>query len=773
MPEPQTAWQTRRFVWFRGQFDTKIQTGEEYQTQALERLWTMRCGDKAKGLGLAMIPSSYHEYDAREHAAQREHGRFLALTGDVDSGDHDLATVRDAVTAFADGAAWLIYASAHARPGDMRWRIIIPLAEEQAFAVWHDAQLAFFAHMQARGIAMDYALARAAQPVYLPNVPFVHEKSGTALRGEDGKPLYYTREGSPVDLPGLALDQGPVADGIAAIERQRAADEAERDRIRREAEKRRAARPITDHASLIEDFAATTSIETMLELCGYEQSPRNPLDWRSPQQTGETYATRIMGEKWISLSASDAASGLGTKCAAGCFGDAYDLLVHYKHGGDHKAAFRALGAERRAANPNVVYLDPPEWLSEIPLPDEAPEWEHGDAALEPDFDGYDLPDDQTGEDAPLVKATPFLWRDTAAIPKREWLYGKHLLRKFVSVDVAAGGVGKTSLKIGEALAMATGRDLYDKGLPEGPLSVWLWNLEDPLDEIERRVHATMQRFKIEPSELDGRFYADSGRDQPLVMATEGPDGARIVRPVVDALIAEMIERRIDVLMVDPFVSSHAVSENDNNAIDIVAREWNVVAERTGASINLVHHVRKGNGAEATADSARGASALVGKARSVLVYNRMTEDEAAKLNVPAHERFFYFRTDNDKANLAPPERGVWYRMNNVDLANGDSVGVACPWTPPDAFDGLTARHLYMVQKAVSEGQWRENIQTKDAWVGHAVAAALELDIEQPHTRKRVQTLLRTWIEEGALEVVEDQDSKRQKRKFVVVGKWVIL
>lgn len=373
----------------------------------------------------------------------------------------------------------------------------------------------------------------------------------------------------------------------------------------------------------------------------------------------------------------------------------------------------------------------------------------------------------------LVSATPFGWRPTADIPKRRWLYGKHLLRKFVSLDVAAGGVGKSSLKIGEALAMATGRDLYDKGLPEGALKVWMWNLEDPHDEIERRLHATAQRFSITPDQLGDRLYVDSGRDQPLVMATEGPDGAMIARPVVDALIAEMIARKIDVLQIDPFISSHAVSENDNNAIDLVAREWNVVAERTGAAINLVHHVRKQNGSEATADSARGASSLIGKARSVLVYNRMSEDEAAKLNVPDEERFFYFRVDNDKANLAPPERGDWYRMNNEDLENGDSVGVACSWTPPDAFDGLTPRHLLAVQKAIGGGNWRENIQTRDAWVGCAVAAALDLNVEDKHTRKRIQTLLYSWVKQGALEVVEQEVGHRKTAKFVVVKDWVIL
>jgi hypothetical protein len=370
----------------------------------------------------------------------------------------------------------------------------------------------------------------------------------------------------------------------------------------------------------------------------------------------------------------------------------------------------------------------------------------------------------------LVAATPFSWRSTADIPKRQWLYGKHLLRKFVSLDVAAGGIGKSSLKIGEALAMASGRDLYGKGLPEGALTVWLWNLEDPHDEIERRIHATAQRFRITAKETAGRLYVDSGRDQPLVMATEGPDGAMIVRPVVDALIEEMKARGVDVLQIDPFISSHAVSENDNNAIDLVAREWNVVAERTGAAINLVHHVRKGNGTEATADSARGASALIGKARSVLVYNRMTEDEAAKLNVPPEQRFFFFRVDNDKANLAPPDRGDWYRMNNEDLENGDSVGVACAWTPPDAFDGVTTNHLRQFQRVVSEGKWRKDGQAK-AWIGNALAPILDLDLGEKRDKERAKKLIAAWLDEGVLETVLDLDEKRNEREFIVVGRWV--
>lgn len=369
--------------------------------------------------------------------------------------------------------------------------------------------------------------------------------------------------------------------------------------------------------------------------------------------------------------------------------------------------------------------------------------------------------------APL-RATPFAWRAEADIPPRRWLYGKHLIRRFVSLDIAAGGIGKSSVKVGEALAMASGRDLYSKGLPAGPLVVWLYNLEDPAEETERRIHAAAKRFRISEEDVAERLYADSGRDQPLILATETPNGAQIATPVVDALIAELTARAVDVLVVDPFVSSHQLSENDNRAIDMVVKQWAMIADRCDCSINLVHHVRKQNGTEATADSARGASSLIGAARSVMVYNRMTKEEAELAGVAPEQVGFYFRVQNDKANLAPADAADWYRMNNVDLDNGDQVGVACRWEWPDTFAGVTTDKLMACQRAVSEGEWRESPKS-DAWVGIPVARVLGLSIGTD--RGRLNKIIKQWLETDVLAVVERKDSNRIPRKFVQVGTWV--
>lgn len=380
----------------------------------------------------------------------------------------------------------------------------------------------------------------------------------------------------------------------------------------------------------------------------------------------------------------------------------------------------------------------------------------------PPFDGDDSD--------PSVKLSPtsFVWRDERTIPPRQWLYGKHLLRKFLSVDVAAGGIGKSSVKVVEALAMTTGRRLLHRDVPEGPLRVWLYNLEDPNEETERRLHAALNHYGLNPMDVGDRLYVDSGRDQPIMIADETPTGARIVRPMADALIAALQERQIDVLILDPFVSAHAVSENDNRAIDMVAKEFGRIADLCNCSINLVHHVRKGNGVEATADSARGASSLIGAARSVVVYNRMTKEEGEQAGVPAEQVGFHFRTANDKANLSPPEAAEWHRMNNYELANGDHVGVACPWSWPDAFAGVTTAKLMEVQKAVGAGEYRENVRSAD-WVGNIIAQILGMDPDDD--KKRLGNIIKQWIKNDVLRVVDQEDKQRVMRKFVVVGEWV--
>lgn len=354
-----------------------------------------------------------------------------------------------------------------------------------------------------------------------------------------------------------------------------------------------------------------------------------------------------------------------------------------------------------------------------------------------------------------IFATPFAWPDPSKIPPRRWLFGHWLLRGEVTTVIAPGGVGKSTFTSAIALSIASGREFLGKALPEGHGTVWLWNLEDDRDEITRQVTACALAHGLEPRDCGERFYMDSGLDNRLCTANEGEDGFQIIEPVYDALKAEMLRRKIDVLIVDPFVSSHQAPENDNNKMDAVAKRWKKLASETHASIVLVHHTKKMSGREVRAEDSRGAVAVINTARSTLVLNAMSKEEAEAFGITDRaEQRRLVRVDDDKPNRAPPEDAWWFRKASIDLENGkdgspgDSVAAAMPWTPPNPFDGLSVRDLYRVQVAIEDGSWKENVQAKD-WAGYAVADVLNLDPDKD--KARIKSLLRTWKGNGALKV----------------------
>jgi hypothetical protein len=382
-----------------------------------------------------------------------------------------------------------------------------------------------------------------------------------------------------------------------------------------------------------------------------------------------------------------------------------------------------------------------------------------------------------GSDAPVITASPFQWCSPHAIPPRAWLYGFHYVRRFVSTTVAPGGVGKTSFTTIEALAMATGRPLLGV-TPRVRVKVWLWNGEDPLEELQRRIMAACLHYGITRDELEGWLFLDSGRDSPIVIAKQTRDGARIAVPVVDAVKATILANGIGVVVIDPFVACHEVTENDNGSINVVARAWAGIADETDCSVELVHHVRKTNGAEATVEDGRGAVALLSAARAARALNTMTKDEASAYGL--ENRWLYFHAHDGKANLAPPsDERSWFKMESVDLGNGtvdvpaDRVGVATCWTPPDALASVTVAHLDEVRRRCAVEDYRESEQAKKhpVWIGQLVADVCGLDLNDAADKRTARKALAMWFASGALVTVPGtkDESGRDRSPLVRPGK----
>jgi hypothetical protein len=377
-----------------------------------------------------------------------------------------------------------------------------------------------------------------------------------------------------------------------------------------------------------------------------------------------------------------------------------------------------------------------------------------------------------------VIAEPYEWIEPERLPLRPWVYGRFWQRGCFGLILAPGATGKTAMLAGHALALATGRPLLGPPVWDGPKRVWMWNLEDSKDEIRRLVQAAAKFHGITRAEIDGRLFLNSGLDgEGLIIAETTGQGATLRRPQIEALVAELKRLKIDVLMVDPFVSCHSVPENDNSAIDLVAKEWARVATAANCAVVLAHHTTKLGDGPATAERSRGASALVNAARSAVTLNRMSEKEAQDFEVPVSDAGRYIKAFDDKANRAPRGRQVdWFYLKSVPLQNGgmggilpgDEIQVMVPWQPPSVAAGLPEIDLIAVQAAVAAGDWRESDQSPD-WVGTAIASALEIDLQRVGAEKRIKTWIKQWIRDGWLRVEEAKDRTGRVRPFVRVGK----
>jgi hypothetical protein len=685
---------------------------------------------------------------------------YRMLSIDIDTGNPSKGDVTQAVRDVLGAVSMIVYSSSGASQDKRKWRVLLPLGAPISGEDYEAAQSAFFYLLRQHGIVADGALARCGQPIYLPNIPL-------AKRGPDLKPLFYDFEivrGSNVFL----TDSSPITQEVERREEQRRLANEQAEIGRRQREQQRAERRLQhpNDANPVDVFNESHSIADLLLKYVYER--RGSSDhYRSRYQSSGSYATQNFGTHWVSLSGSDAAAAIGRAKSMGdnayCYGDAFDLFAHYEHQGDFKAAVRAYGAEIK---PPIGAGSEPSNIPVGPLDDfdyVAPKVvDHILHESDPQKDYIDIPMGEQEPPAPAAEwPVPFDDFDEASVPVRRWIYGHHYLRSFLSAFAAAGGVGKTSALTAEAIAISVGRPLLGEPVHE-QCNVWIINLEDPYEELQRRVLATMKHYDVKPDEIRGKLFVSAGRDFSLKFGTQTRDGVIPNVALVEYMIRKIKEWNIGMIFIDPLVAAHNVNENDNGAVNAIVGEIRRVADEANCSICLVHHIRKGNGEDAGIDSVRGAGSLIGAVRAARVINKISEDDAIKLGIPLDDARGIFRIDDGKANLAPPAAAAVYRrMIGVKIANGEYVGVCIPFNLPDEWEGMDEKTVNRILSLINAGiltedgveHYSSRPQDKERFAG-SVISAYHFD-NAKHTKNDAQAkrIIKHWMTTGLLEEFE--------------------
>jgi hypothetical protein len=288
-------------------------------------------------------------------------------------------------------------------------------------------------------------------------------------------------------------------------------------------------------------------------------------------------------------------------------------------------------------------------------------------------------------DRPALTATLIKPFEPTAIPPRRWILGSLLLRRKVSMLIAQAGMGKSTLGIGIAVAVAAGLEKPTGLKVHEPTKVWLINNEDDEEELQRRLAACLKHFEIPWSAIEGKLYIDSGERRRLTIASKNTGGL-VIPQDRDALIEIIRREGIGVLIVDPLIETiKGLAENANEDMQQALSYYRDIAQQTNCADLVIHHTRKlpqasSDGHAGNLDSARGASAMGGVARIVGTLYGMSDKDAKQYGIPADRKHLYVRYDDAKANLSlASPHARWFKRVGVPLGQGDEVGVLEPLT----------------------------------------------------------------------------------------------
>jgi AAA domain len=368
--------------------------------------------------------------------------------------------------------------------------------------------------------------------------------------------------------------------------------------------------------------------------------------------------------------------------------------------------------------------------------------------------------------------------DDAPIPPRGWLLGTTFCRGFISGLTAQGASAKTTLRIVQALALATGRELTGEHVFQR-CRVMIVTLEDSIDELRRRVRAARLHHGIAAEDVRGWLFLWAPAGMKIA---EHKEGSRAVHAgeLERRLRLEIAERRIDLVMIDPLVKAHGVEENDNGAIDAVAIILARLAADLNCAVDTLHHAPKaGANGPGDANRGRGASSFRDAARLLYTVTGMTEEEREQFGITEAERRSLIRLDSAKVNIAPPSiEARWFRIVGVPLGNntdiypsGDEVPTVEVWQPPDLWREISTFAANEILDQIECGPGEGRRYSAAAQAGDDRTAWRVVQAKVPSfSDQQCKTVIATWIKSGILEKGEYQDPiLRKPRAGLSVGR----
>ncbi|MCJ2116733.1 AAA family ATPase [Methylobacterium sp. J-001] len=266
--------------------------------------------------------------------------------------------------------------------------------------------------------------------------------------------------------------------------------------------------------------------------------------------------------------------------------------------------------------------------------------------------------------------------DARGIPTRRHVIYPRCPCGDLLLTVAEPGTSKSTLALFDALVIASGEERILRGedlvSPERlhrPGPVIVYDAEDPLDEMRRRLVAGQRAYGLAEMRHGIALWSGVG-DEFLRIARRCPDTKALVpADGVVLLMRRIVEIGAVYVALGPLAGlAEGMDENGASDMDAVMTILVRIAAATGVCINVIHHTSKSGGAEAgSMNAGRGSSAIAAKARAMVTLNNLTADQAKLYGVPAqdHIAMTYAKLSHGRKPSGP----IIFRRESVLVGNG--------------------------------------------------------------------------------------------------------
>lgn len=265
-----------------------------------------------------------------------------------------------------------------------------------------------------------------------------------------------------------------------------------------------------------------------------------------------------------------------------------------------------------------------------------------------------------------------------AIEPRPWLVERMLMRRNITLLLAAGSAGKSTISLALAAHLSQGLD-FAGYKSRGACKTIVYNGEDDLPEQSRRLSAICSHHNLPYGEVKRDLMLLSPEQIKITLARREQYNRVREETIIDHLVKAASPSNVGLLVLDPLVKIHQMDESDNVDMDFVMETVTYVARKADVAVLALHHVSKTSTRQESRvgnmDVARGASAVVNAARIAFTLLGPSQTDLETYGFDEADANKWSRLDDAKMNLSLADNNTtWFKKGAVRIPSGDLVGV---------------------------------------------------------------------------------------------------